>query len=296
MIISASRRTDIPAFYMGWFMSQIEKGAFEVANPFTRRISIVPATTERVHTLVFWSKNFGPFLAGNYGEILSEKGYHLYFSFTLNSTDALLEPSLPPLEERLRQLKNLSERFGAGCIDWRFDPICFYRQMDGTVRDNLRDFSTISDAAARSGVNRCITSFMDSYRKIETRIKPLQGFSFIDPSPERKIDILLRLNQTAREKDIHVYLCCEKHLLAALPEAAGIRQSACIPNHRIKALYGGDISLARDKGQRVRAGCGCRVSVDIGSYPLHPCFHNCLFCYANPAAANDTRYRMLDTR
>ena len=68
-----------------------------------------------------------------------------------------------------------------------------------------------------------------------------------------------------------------------LPASAGIRQSACIDNHRLKALYGGPISLKQDRGQRVKAGCGCRESIDIGSYHLHPCFHNCLFCYANPA-------------
>ncbi len=284
IIISASRRTDIPAFYMDWFMTQIEKGVFEVVNPFNRRVSMVPATTDAVHTLVFWSKNFGPFLSGNYGERLLEKGYHLYFSFTVNSTDALLEPNLPPLEERLRQLEVLSERFGPEHADWRFDPICFYHTPDGKVQNNLRDFSIISDVAARSGVRRCITSFMDHYRKIKNRIKPLNGFAFMDPPLKEKTEILLDLNRIAGENGIRLHLCCEKQLLEALPKAAGIRQSACIPNPRLKALYGGDISLARDKGQRVRAGCGCGVSVDIGSYHLHPCYHNCLFCYANPAA------------
>jgi len=283
IVISASRRTDIPAFYMDWFMTQREQGVFEVVNPFNRRVTRVPATTDAVHTLVFWSKNFGPFLTGNYGEILIEKGYHLYFSFTINSTDALLEPSLPDLEERLRQLEILSQRFGAACIDWRFDPICFYQTADGNSRDNLHNFSTISDVAARSGVKRCITSFMDPYRKIQTRIKPLTGFSFIDPPLEDKLEILLALNRDAGKRGIQLHLCCEKPLLEALPKEAGIQQSACVPNHRIQALYGGNISLARDQGQRIHAGCGCRVSVDIGSYHLHPCYHNCLFCYANPA-------------
>jgi len=272
-------------------MSRIERGEFEVVNPYNRRVFTVPAGTDQVHTLVFWSKNFKPFLSGHYGETLLKKGYHLYFSFTLNTEDTMLEPNLPPLSERFRQLEILSRRFGAESVDWRFDPICFYQTETGAVRNNLGDFSAISDIAAGSGIRRCITSFMDHYRKIQNRIKPMAGFSFIDPSVDEKIRILLDLNRTAGEKNIRLHLCCEKELLSLLPENTGISGSACIPNHRLKALHGGRISLAKDKGQRIQAGCGCRASIDIGSYNLHPCSHNCLFCYANPAKGMNIEHR-----
>jgi len=283
IVLSASRRTDIPAFYMDWFMERIEKGTFQVVNPYNRRVSTVSAAPEAVHTIVFWSKQFGPFLKGNYGKRLKEKGYHLYFSFTINSTDLLLEPNLPPLTDRLDQLTMLCERFGPQAVDWRFDPICFYRKDDGGICNTLGDFERIAAAAGSCGVRRCITSFMDHYRKIERRVKSLNGFRFLDPALEEKKAVLVNLNRILQAGGLTLFLCCEKQLLASLPASAGIRQSACIPNHRLKQLYGGTLSMDPDRGQRTGAGCGCRVSFDIGCYDLHPCPHNCLFCYANPA-------------
>ena len=92
IILSASRRTDIPAFYMPWFMAGIEQGRFGVVNPYNQKISNVPAGVDQVHTIVFWSKDFGPFLKGGYGEDLAARGYHLFFNFTVNTADRLLEP------------------------------------------------------------------------------------------------------------------------------------------------------------------------------------------------------------
>ncbi len=113
IVISASRRTDIPAFYMPWFMDRIDKGYFEVVNPYNRRTSIVPATPAEVHTIVFWSKNFGPFITGRYGEKLIDAGYHLFFNYTLNSESPLLEPNLPPLQTRMSQLGDYERAFWA---------------------------------------------------------------------------------------------------------------------------------------------------------------------------------------
>ena len=133
LVISASRRSDIPAFYMTWFMQCIERGEFAVTNPFNRRVTRVPATAPPVHTIVFWSKNFGPFLEAGWGDHLIRRGYHLFFQFTLNSEDLLLEPNLPALSQRLEQLHRLSDRFGPQAVNWRLDPICHYRwNGDGT--------------------------------------------------------------------------------------------------------------------------------------------------------------------
>jgi hypothetical protein len=284
IVISASRRTDIPAFYLDWFMVQINRGYFDVINPYNRRASIVPATPEAVHTIVFWSKNFGPFLERGIGEQLQQKGFHLFFNFTINSDEPVLEPHVPTLNERLKQLQYLSSRFDSRAINWRFDPICFYKD-DSDVKNNLHDFEPIADAAGRCGVSRCITSFMDDYPKIRKRIKSATGFSFIDPPPERKLEILLNMQNELSLKNIRLYTCCEKGLLAALPANTGIEKSSCIPNDIFVKLYGGNLSFKRDGGQRIKNGCACMISVDIGSYQLHPCYHGCLFCYANPASS-----------
>ena len=104
IVISASRRTDIPAFYMKWFMQQIKNGHFEVVNPYNRHVSIVPATPDKVHTILFWSKNFGPFIKSGFGEKLRKTGFNLYFNFTINFKEPLFEPNVPDLEERICQL------------------------------------------------------------------------------------------------------------------------------------------------------------------------------------------------
>ncbi len=282
IVISASRRTDIPAFYMDWFMEQIKNGMFEVVNPYNRRKFMVPATSDKVHTIVFWSKNFDPFIKGGFGEILSAMGYNLFFNFTLNSNSPLLEPRIPSLARRLEQLRELSRSYDPKSINWRFDPVCFFRFDKQPVKNNLDDFSKIASWASQCGIRRCITSFMDHYAKIKKRLASMPGFSFIDPILPEKISILVEMEKDLAGKNIDLYTCCEKAVLKALPSGANIRSSSCIPNQLFVELFGGSLSFAQDTGQRMAAGCGCMVSADIGSYHLHPCYHNCLFCYANP--------------
>ncbi len=284
-VISASRRTDIPAFYMHWFMAQIQKGFFEVINPYNRKSTIVPATADQVHTIVLWSKNFGPFIRGEYGPKLENMGYNLFFNFTINSDSAQLEPEVPPLTERLKQLEFLCARFGARCVTWRFDPICFYQIQPGKICNNLNDFNLIAERAGGYGIRRCITSFMDHYAKIQKRTSVMPDFEFLDPPLESKRAVLLEINNQLMANNIVLYTCCEKELIKTLPEDAEIKPSACIPNRLLVEIFGGNLSYKKDTGQRVKDGCGCMVSVDIGSYHLHPCFHNCLFCYANPSSA-----------
>ena len=288
IVISASRRTDIPAFYMNWFMQRIEKGFFEVINPYNRKAAIVPATSAKVHTIVFWSKNFGPFIENGYGQTLATMGYNLFFNFTINSDSALLEPQVPPLTERFNQLDMLCQMFDAHNVTWRFDPICFFKTKQKDICDNLHDFVLIADRAFHCGISRCITSFMDDYPKIRKRVEILPGFAFIDPPLETKREILLNIKKTLAAKNVDLFTCCEKQVLETLPANAGIKPSACIPNCLLVERFGGNLSFKKDAGQRIKDGCGCMVSVDIGSYQLHPCYHNCLFCYANPASRNKT--------
>jgi hypothetical protein len=283
MVISASRRTDIPAFFMAWFMEGIARGEFEVTNPYNRRVTRVAATAPPVHTIVFWSKNFGPFLKGDYGGRLQEMGYHLYFQFTINSENPILEPNLPGLDQRLKQLHRLCGQFGPRSVNWRFDPICFYRSKGEGLGSNLGDAGRIAEAAAAAGICRCTASFMDPYAKIRKRISRLQGFTFLDPPREEKLRTLLELEHRLAAKRIRLFTCCESELLSALPAHSTVRAGACIPSALFMELHGGELSLKRDGGQRVKAGCGCRVSVDVGSYHRHRCGHDCLYCYAQPA-------------
>ena len=282
IVISASRRTDIPAFYMDWFMEQIKKGVFEVSNPYNRRKVIVPATPDKIHTIVFWSKNFSPFIKGGFGEKLLRMGFNLFFNFTINSDIPLLEPRVPSLKQRLVQLRDLSRKYDPRSINWRFDPICFFEFKQNAIKDNLHDFSRIATWASQCGVTRCITSFMDHYAKLKKRIKSIPGFSFIDPILSEKVKILLKMEKELTEKNVDLYTCCEKEVLNELPSGSNIKKSSCIPNDLFVKIFGGDLSLKRDTGQRSSKGCGCMISVDIGSYRLHPCYNNCLFCYANP--------------
>jgi hypothetical protein len=283
IVISASRRTDIPAFFMPWFMECITAGRFEVQNPYNRQTSIVPATPEQVHSIVFWSKNFGPFLDQGYAGTLVQRGYGLFFNFTINSTQPVLEPGLPSLDERLEQLARLVETFGPDCVQWRFDPICFFKERSGHVGDNLDQFDTIASFAARLGLKTCITSFVDLYRKVLRRVKERHDLELIDPPMAQKVATAAQLADRLSKLGMQMQLCSEKDLLAQLPPDLGVTASSCIPNERLTTLYGPGISLARDGGQRRAAGCMCGASKDIGSYNLHPCRHNCLFCYANPA-------------
>jgi hypothetical protein len=237
-----------------------------------------------VHTIVFWSKNFAPFIKGGFGQKLSAMGYNLFFNFTLNSSSSLLEPRIPSLARRLDQLRELSRNYDPKSLNWRFDPICFFKCDQKTVKNNLNDFSRIATWASQCGILRCITSFMDDYAKIKKRVSTKPGFSFIDPVLPEKIKILREMEKELAGKNIDLYTCCEKEVLDSLPSGSSIRTSSCISNDLFVQIFGGDLSFKRDTGQRTEKGCGCMVSVDIGSYDLHPCYHNCLFCYANPTA------------
>lgn len=280
IVLSASRRTDIPAFHMPWFMRGIARGEFEVANPVTRQVRRVPATSPPVHVVVFWSKDFGPFIAGGYGRRLEQMGYHLFFQFTVNSEVLALEPNLPRLEERLDQLSILCAAHGPQAVNWRFDPICLFRDGRGPVRDNLKDLPRIAEAAAASGIRRCTVSFMDLYAKVSRRTARQPGFAFVEPTRPQQAEILLGIEALLGAHGIALFTCCEDEAVAALPAHSTIASGACIPNQLLMELHGGRLSLKRDRSQRVRAGCGCRVSVDIGSYDRHPCGHGCLYCYA----------------
>lgn len=283
-VISASRRTDIPAFYMDWFMNQIQQGYFDIQNPYTKKISRISSHPDDVHTIVFWSKNYERFLQEHCADRLQSSGYRLFFHFTVNSESRILEPGVPPLDHRIRQMRQLTGLVDTRCVWWRFDPICMYEDPSGSVHDNLNDFQRIADSAANAEIHTCVVSFLDMYGKVRHRAAAC-GIQFHELSLNRRVELLLDMERILRTRGIRLFLCCEQKVAEALPPESEIRTSSCIPNDLLMQITKKPVSLRRDAGQRVHQGCGCRVSSDIGSYHLHPCYHNCLFCYANPASS-----------
>ena len=298
-IISASRRTDIPGWYTDWFLDRIQKGEFTIKNPYTRKERQVWVRPANTHSIVFWSKNYGPFLEKNADKILTDLGFPLYFNFTINSESPVLEPGLPSLEERLNQAARLSRRHGPDRIAWRFDPICFYSTGQGRVENNLKDFSRIAETLAELGIPKCVTSFYDAYAKVGKRTAHLMSrgeppIVFTDPVSSEKRRIVERMAAFLGPREITLFLCCESALFRDITENSGnedlaVEENACIDGPLLKRLYGGNPELKRDYGQRAKQGCRCTKSVDIGSYEAHPCFHDCLFCYANTGM--DTRIK-----
>jgi len=283
-ILSASRRTDIPGWYTPWFLDRIEKGCFFVTNPFNRQSRRVNATPKDIHTIVFWSKNYGPFLDLSAHKILAQKGFHLFFNFTINTPLKELEPGLPDLSDRLDQARRIARDLSPPQVGWRFDPICFY-EKDGRVFNNLDAFEYIAGQLSQMGIKQCVTSFYDPYKKVAARIKRMAGpdrpmLKFIDPGMDRKAKIIRSMAQFLKPLGMDLFLCCEKELMDAAGLQAYASSNACINGHRYKSLFGGHPETRKDYGQRRKKGCQCTRSFDIGSYEDHPCFHNCLFCYA----------------
>lgn len=288
VIVSASRRTDIPAFYMDWFMAQMDAGCFNIVNPYNRRTRTIPCDPDHIHTIVFWSKNFEPFIESNAGQMLEKKGFHLYFNFTVNAENPFLEPNIPPLARRLAQLDYLCRTFGADKIAWRFDPVCFYRVNQGPLENNLAGFSSIAAHASSLGIKKCVTSFADLYPKILHRQqvqyrKTGVMVELVKPDMPSMKQILVTMGRQLSKHRIELCVCCEKQLFHELENTMCIQQNACIDGSLLKNIYGGTPDTRRDYGQRAAKGCRCTRSVDIGSYTDHPCGHDCFFCYASPA-------------
>ncbi|MEA2062832.1 MAG: DUF1848 domain-containing protein [Gemmatimonadota bacterium] len=282
IVISASRRTDIPAFYSDWFIDRLGAGYFNLTNPFNGRVRKVRVNKTEVHSIVFWSKNYAPLLS----RMSRLKGWRLFFHFTLNSEDTLLEPGVPPLAARCEQMRQLVGMFGPLAVRWRFDPVACY-ELQGRKRDNLGDFEMLLDFAAGLGLTGCTVSFMDFYRKIEARQKKIPGFRFLYPKSSEMIETASRMAGLAAECGITLFTCCEPELVQAGIE--NLAPAGCIDHNLLMGLYGTGLSCKADKGQRRASGCLCHESIDIGSYRRQPCKGGCLYCYANPSQPQPPR-------
>jgi hypothetical protein len=273
MIISASRRTDIPAFYANWFINRIRAGYCTVPNPFNpQQVSSISLKPEDVDVIVFWTRNPRPLLP--HLEELDRRGYRYYFQYTLLDNPRLIEPKAPPLPASLKTFCELAGRVGPERVIWRYDPIVF-SQVSG-ARFHQEAYERIARALA-GYTQRSVISIVDIYRKAGKRLRQLaqQGVEIIDYNgqPSRRLDELMRrLVRTATENGMQVFSCAETIDL----QPYGIRPGKCVDDAYIKKVF--DLDVAHEKDPSQREACGCVVSRDIGMYDT--CLFGCQYCYA----------------
>lgn len=280
MIISASRRTDIPAFYARWFINRIRAGFCEVPNPFNRqqiaRISLLP---EDVAVIVFWTRNPRPLFP--YLDELDARGYRYYFQYTLLGYPSQLDAHCPPLEASLSTFKALAQRVGPQRVIWRYDPIVF---SDLTPPAYHRAAYARLAGALAGSTGRSVISLLDEYAKIRRRMQDLesQGVHLLPVMPDESEgpgglpawlgDLLADLARIARSHQMEIVSCAEDYNL--LPY--GIRPGKCVDDEYIERVFGLQVAHAKDPGQR--KACGCVLSKDIGMYDS--CLFGCQYCYA----------------
>jgi hypothetical protein len=279
-IISCSRRTDIPAFLMKWVLERIKEGFVDVKNPFNRKqVSRVSLNPEDVKCWVWWSKNFHSWIEQyelNPDVFRSYKG-HL-FQFTINSPSELESNVKISLEERFTQLEWLVNEFGKVAVNYRFDPIVFYKKKgNNRILNNIDKYNYIIENIASMGLDEMTFSFATMYSKVKNRMFA-RGQIPIDLSLKKKETILRSLLEVCIKNNIKMKACCQPDLL----KIEGIEQAHCIDAFKIEKIIGEDILKVRDSGQR--KDCGCFKSKDIGGYTgFFRCKHNCDYCYASPA-------------
>jgi DNA repair photolyase len=300
VIVSASRSTDIPAFYGDWFVNRWEKGYIKWINPFNRKPLYV--SFARTRAVVFWTKNPRPMF--RHLDYLDEKIPNYYFQYTLNDYEAEgFEERVAPLEKRLDTFRELAQRLGKERVIWRFDPLILTESTG--IEELLRRIERIGDAL-QGYTEKMVFSFADIgvYRKVQNNLREVPYREFDEESMETFARELAALNG---KWGLELATCSEKIDLSA----HGIAHNKCIDDALMLRLFPQDRELMeflgveyaepslfdepgdtrrkplklKDKGQRKE--CGCIVSKDIGQY--NTCAHGCNYCYANTSKA--TAYR-----
>lgn len=273
MIISASRRTDIPAFYGKWFINRIYEGYCNVSNPFNPyQISTVELTPEKVDVIVFWSKNPAPFI--QFLPDLEKRSYRYYFLFTLNPYPPPLEGKLPAIQKRIETFRTLASKIGNERVIWRYDPIILSSIYNTSF--HLKAFSEISENL-HGACARVIISVVDFYRKTERRLKEIEKitndkFERRVHSHNETIQLVRRMAEIAERSGIQLQTCCEP----VLANSANVPEGKCIDDELIHRVFGIRIDNRKDTGQRTE--CKCVISRDIGA--TDTCQHCCAYCYA----------------
>ncbi|MBR0178352.1 MAG: DUF1848 domain-containing protein [Bacteroidales bacterium] len=290
VIISASRSTDIPAFYADWFFHRLKVGYSAWTNPFNGVKSFV--SYEKCRFIVFWSKNPKPLL-GHLDE-LKERNIGCYIQYTLNDYEKEgLEKGVPPLKERIDTFKRLVDQLGQGRVIWRFDPLILTDSI--SMEDLLQKVENIGDQLS-GYTEKLVFSYADIalYKKVKANLEK-SHVNYAEWTTAQMEEFAQRLSELNQKWHYQLATCGEKIDI----ERYGIQHNKCVDDdlmirfaHHDKALvdflgvevkeslFGTEIVKKkdnRDKGQR--QFCGCIVSKDIGEY--NTCPHLCEYCYAN---------------
>lgn len=270
MIISASRRTDIPAFYSEWFINRIREGFLLTRNPFNahqvKRVSLKP---EDVEVLVFWTRNpskLMPFLPE-----LDALGYLYYFQYTITGYPRMVEKSVPVLQRAIETFIELSQKIGPNRVVWRYDPILLSNFLP--LDEHKRLFSKIANMLTGK-TSRVVISFADFYKKTEKNLKQVDGLvcSNIIQQQEQLLELSAYMAKVATAHGMEIKSCAE----AVDISSTGVSHGKCIDDALIKDVFGLSLDGKKDSGQREE--CGCIKSIDIGVY--NTCLHGCSYCYA----------------
>jgi hypothetical protein len=301
VIVSASRSTDIPAFYGEWLMERLKSGYAARVNPFSGRTEYV--SFEKTRLIVLWTKDPAPFLA--YLPELDASGLSYLFQYTLNDyASERLEPGIPPVHERVESFVELARKIGKGRMTWRYDPILLSGSLD--VEELLSRIADLGDAL-RNSTGRLVVSFIDIewYPRVKRNLISAGSGDVREPTSPEIEAICTELADLNREWKFSISACGEALDLSMF----GIGMGQCINYAQIVREFPGDSALMeflnapviergvekgikalKDPGQR--SSCGCIVAKDIGQYSTCP--HLCVYCYANasPAAVARNLQRM----
>ncbi len=309
VIVSASRATDISAFFAEWFMNRLRAGYLRRANPFNPR-QVQCVSFSRTRAIVFWSKNPRPLI--RHLPELDARGLHYCLQFTLNDYEREgLEPNVPPLAERIETFRELSERLGRKRVIWRYDPLLL---TDTLWVDTLMERLAGVASQLRGHTEKLVISFADIgiYRKVRGNLSRA-GVNYLEFTPALMEAVAERIQRLNREWGLKVATCAEGIDLSRY----GIEHNRCIDDNLMIELFGDDPALMRflghpgdhghgpdlfgepprpdlkDRGQRKE--CGCIVSKDIGMYDT--CRHLCVYCYANASCgAVESRWKQHDPK
>lgn len=265
MIVSASRRTDIPTYYASWFLNRVKAGYVYVRNPMNarqiRRISLSP---DVVDGIVFWTKNPLPML----DRLDALKDYRYYFQFTLNSYGADVERNIPSKGKIIvPAFQRLSDLIGPDRVIWRYDPI--FLSETYTMDYHIRSFEKLAKRLSPY-TKKCTISFLDFYRSTGKNISALAPCRF---SAAQQEQLAKSIAEIAHSYGLRVDTCAEGMDLRQY----GIEHARCIDDRLLEQLLQCPLHAKKDKNQRPE--CGCIESVDIGAY--NTCRSGCRYCYAN---------------
>lgn len=267
MIVSASRRTDIPAFYPEWFVNRLRAGWCLVPHPFRKGLSArVSLDPEEAEVVVFWTRNPAPLL--RHLPELDRLGCRYYFQYTLLDYPETLEPLTIPLARKIETFRKLARRIGPERVIWRYDPVVLSEATPAAF--HLERFGRIADALSGS-TRRAVVSLLDVYRKIVPRLREA-GVRLLEYTPEEVGALAGGLAGIAAANGLKIQSCAEEADLRPW----GILPGKCVDDGLIRKVFGIEVSGRKDPGQRKL--CRCVPSRDIGVYDTCPA--GCVYCYA----------------